>query len=1044
MKSLSARIRPRVSLATFGLIVVIALPVVFIEVAASVEKIDLSRSPVVFDQENPASLDRWSSNGPEGGIVLSLAIDRSNPAIIYAGTPTGVFKSTNRGESWSASLTANYVSIVEVAPTTPTTIFAASNKGIYKSTDAGATWNAVNNGLETQEGPIFITALAIDPTNSDIIYVAGPDIEVGGAFKAIYKTTNGGASWSITKHSINPNAYHHSLAIDAANPNIIYAAGNIGASGTVWKSPDNGRFWYLFELGFDARYIVYTLTIDPTNTNVIYVGTEALGVYKSTDGGLNWTAFSDGLPYYAIGPNGQRSFYRVNSIKVDPLNPSIVYAGTYAGVSRSTNGGSWNTLLSGTNLSVNSLAIDSADTTIIYAGTDGGMLKNSGGGAGWSTINQGLRGVSAFSLRLNTENGNIYALTDRGIFGRADNSGDWVGRDFYPLAFDLHNPNTIYAWRYGLDGVFKSTNSGATWSSANTGLENNYVSALAIDPGNSAIIYAGTDAGLFKSTNGGETWTPRGNLYYATLLTIDPHNSTIIYALAYDSDDSFTVFKSIDSGNTWNRSDGNVTTHFCYVNAMVLDPLNPATLYLSGYGNASPEAVRIFKSTDGGGSWSIASAGLPSSEISSLAIDPHHANNLYAGTFSDGVFRSTDGGASWNPLNQGLTSLMIYALAMDTSGNFLHAGTQAGVFDIQFTATGGPASVQFSFASYVVGEGSPQVDITISRSGDTTNAASVRFTTNDSAGLQNCNVFNGVASSRCDYTTDVGTLHFAAGQNSKTISIPIVDDSFAEGSENFTITLSNASGATLGSPTSTTVTINDNETSNGPNPVDGTPFFVRQQYLDFLNREPDPGGHAAWQAVINGCAQGDTSCNRIHVSSSFFRSPEFQGRGYFVYRFYPVSLGRKPDYDEFTPDIAKVSGFLSDAELEAAKGAFIAEFMSRPAFVTTYNGLNDTQYVDTLLTTAGVTSPNRDFWIAALGNGTRTRATVLRDISESSEVYNKYFNQAFVVMQYFGYLRRQPDALYLSWIAHLEATSDYRSMINGFMNSLEYRGRFGP
>ena len=88
------------------------------------------------------------------------------------------------------------------------------------------------------------------------------------------------------------------------------------------------------------------------------------------------------------------------------------------------------------------------------------------------------------------------------------------------------------------------------------------------------------------------------------------------------------------------------------------------------------------------------------------------------------------------------------------------------------------------------------------------------------------------------------------------------------------------------------------------------------------------------------------------MSSAFFRSPEFQDRGYFVYRFYPVTFGRKPDFVEFVPDFAKVSGFLSDAELEAAKVAFITEFMSRPAFVAKFNGLTDTQYVDTLLATA--------------------------------------------------------------------------------------------
>ena len=229
-----------------------------------------------------------------------------------------------------------------------------------------------------------------------------------------------------------------------------------------------------------------------------------------------------------------------------------------------------------------------------------------------------------------------------------------------------------------------------------------------------------------------------------------------------------------------------------------------------------------------------------------------------------------------------------------------------------------------------------------------------------------------------------------------------------------------------------------------PNPIDCGDFFVRQHYRDFLGREPDPAGMAGWLAVLNNCLPGDTSCDRIHVSSAFFRSPEFQERGYFLYRFYSVAFGRKPDFNEFTPDLAKVSGFLTVAELEAAKLAFMAEFMNRPAFLSKFNGLSNTEYVETLLSTADISHPNRDTWIAALTNGSRTRAQVLREIAESTEVDNKYYNQAFVVMQYFGYLRRQPDELYLNWIAHLDGTGDYRSMIHGFMNSIEYRARFGP
>ena len=150
--------------------------------------------------------------------------------------------------------------------------------------------------------------------------------------------------------------------------------------------------------------------------------------------------------------------------------------------------------------------------------------------------------------------------------------------------------------------------------------------------------------------------------------------------------------------------------------------------------------------------------------------------------------------------------------------------------------------VQFSAASYTVNEGSPRVDLTLNRSGDTTSSASVNFSTIDSAGLTNCNVFNGIASPRCDFINTIGTMTFAAGETSKSFSIAIIDDSYAEGNETFTVGLSGTSSATLGTRATATVTIIDNDAVTGPNPIDNTNFFVRQQYIDFLNREPDPPG----------------------------------------------------------------------------------------------------------------------------------------------------------------------------------------------------------
>jgi len=319
----------------------------------------------------------------------------------------------------------------------------------------------------------------------------------------------------------------------------------------------------------------------------------------------------------------------------------------------------------------------------------------------------------------------------------------------------------------------------------------------------------------------------------------------------------------------------------------------------------------------------------------------------------------------------------------------------------------------------------------------------VGFATIDDAGLNNCNAFNGIASPRCDYTVTIGTLSFAAGETSKSFSVPIIDDSYAEGNETFRVSLNTPQGASLGILSTATVMIVDNETTTGPNPIDRTDFFVRQLYLDILMREPDPL-FAMWVNLINGCAPGDTTCDRIHVAEAFFKSPEFFDRGFFIYRFSPVSFGRKPDYAEFVPDLAGISGFLDASQLEAAKVAFIANFMARPAFANAYNGLSNQQYVDALLNTAGVTLSSRQSMIDGLNNGTLTRAQVLRQIVESTEVATKYFNQAFVVMEYFGFLRRQPDALYLDWIQFLNSGANSRMMVNGFVNSIEYRQRFGP
>jgi hypothetical protein len=226
--------------------------------------------------------------------------------------------------------------------------------------------------------------------------------------------------------------------------------------------------------------------------------------------------------------------------------------------------------------------------------------------------------------------------------------------------------------------------------------------------------------------------------------------------------------------------------------------------------------------------------------------------------------------------------------------------------------------------------------------------------------------------------------------------------------------------------------------------IDDSDFFIQQHYIDFLGRMPEPGGFQGWMDVLNNCPKASQACDRVEVSAGFFRSAEFQARGYFIYRFYSASFARVPLYEEFLPDRKRVSGFQSDAQLEASKVAFINDFMARSEFRNKYDQLTDpAAFVNALVNTAGVNLPQKQTLINELAAGTKTRAQVLRAIAESSEVYEKYYNEAFVVMQYHGYLHRNPDISYLAWIKTMnENGGNYRVMIDGFVNSLEYRNRF--
>jgi len=373
-------------------------------------------------------------------------------------------------------------------------------------------------------------------------------------------------------------------------------------------------------------------------------------------------------------------------------------------------------------------------------------------------------------------------------------------------------------------------------------------------------------------------------------------------------------------------------------------------------------------------------------------------------------------------------------------------------------------TIQFSQAAYGFSEGAQLATAVITRAGDKSGTASVKFETIDDPASVSCATANGTAYARCDYATTVDTVTFAPGEESKEIRIALVDDAHVEGNETVRLRLSDVTGAVaLGSKSTATLNIADNDTTAGANPINTTPFFVRIHYLDFLSREPEAG--EPWSAILNGCpnVNNDASCDRITVSQSFFGAPEFRLKGFFVYIFYRAAFNRRPDYAEIIPDMRSVTG-QTPADTFARRAAFPVAFVQRPEFKADYDSLSNTAYVNTLLDRYGLQQINTPDpqnpegaarvtltraelinRLGATGAQAMTRAQVLRAIVESDEVAAREFNGAFVAMQYYGYLRRTPEEDgYQSWLRVInQDPNNVRVMVNGFMNSIEYRLRFG-
>jgi photosystem II stability/assembly factor-like uncharacterized protein len=312
--------------------------------------------------------------------VWDVDINPRNSKVIYAVVKEqGIYRSTDGGYRWEAAERAfETVESLAIDPKDPSILYACIWDGILKSTDSGTTWELIAVGKDTLPEPAHV--LAVVPDNNQIIY-AGTE---GG----VYRSSNGGQKWEA-RNNYMADTPIYSLAIGSRDGNLIYAAGK-GAE--IWRSTDGGSSpWEKLSSGY-FREAIYALALHPENSQRIYAGTNESTVVLSNNGGRNWQPRNWGLEYRLLS-------LKISSLAIDPRDPRIIYAGTGFrsnlnghGIYKSTDGGlNWKSINNGLPVDdmhlggyyIQAIAIDPTDSQIIYAAGFGGLYKSTDGGQLW-------------------------------------------------------------------------------------------------------------------------------------------------------------------------------------------------------------------------------------------------------------------------------------------------------------------------------------------------------------------------------------------------------------------------------------------------------------------------------------------------------------------------------------------------------------------------------------------------------------------------------------------------------------------------------------
>jgi photosystem II stability/assembly factor-like uncharacterized protein len=538
----------------------------------------------------------------------------------YYNNGAGLFKTTNGGSSYTQiSMTPNPTAFYKLryAPGSTTVVHAATSTGYYKSTDGGDTWTRYQLTAR-------VTDLAIDPTNTNIIYAP-----VWG--DGLYKSVNGGTTWTkLTAGGIpSTNWGRATISLCNASPSTVYA--NVADN-----TPDG-----------------YTL-----------------GVYKTTNAGTTWTTITPVAQFHNYG------WYNA-ACGVSPTDANRIIVGGLS-LWRSTNGGTSWTQITNAHADQHIVRWNAAGTSV-WVGNDGGMFYSGDAGMTFD-YNANFLPITQYYLFDCSPNGNYCygGSQDNGISGttnRGTNWYHWIGGDGGGTSIDYSNPSKVMATNglYGGTWLFQrliSTNGGQTWAGVNTGIDMNQTQwNLVVKNDQVPPVYFYNMSGpyVYKTTNNGAAWTKsNASAFAATVddLSILNFNSLPYMAACLAS----TTTKLMMFNGTWNdRSAGlgaGYVHHVQYVSS--------TTAYAVMEGLTAGN--KVYKTTNGGAAWTNVSGNLPNVSLVSIIPHPSNPNLLYVGSLM-GCYKTTNGGANWVRWNNGMAnatqvSQMSYIDSISSAGKF--------------------------------------------------------------------------------------------------------------------------------------------------------------------------------------------------------------------------------------------------------------------------------------------------------------------------------------------------------------------------------------